>query len=259
MYKLSILLPTCQRGPLLKAAIESVAAHTKCNYELIVIDGASTDNTAAVLDGASVRLGNRLKVIRETKRRGFVRALNAGFAAATGEFVCWLNDDARPRHGALDKAAALMERAPADVGMLAMFHHWNSNKNIAFQCERDGTTYSVCHVRGTLYANFPIGRRKVFEQLGFLDEQFVFCAADPDLSLKAWNTGLRVEPAWGVCIDHDEHADDRRAEDSPQMQADNARLFAKWDLPPRNPLANDFDPSRPCTLRGSRSAGSLAA
>ena len=258
MPELSIILPTCQRAELLSRAIDAIAAGTRCDWELIVVNGASTDGTADVLAQKSKTLGPQLKVIHETQREGFVRAANKGFRAASGKYLCWLNDDARPLHGAMDLAVKQLNAAPSNVGLLAMFHRWHSPRNIAHVLQGEGKTYSVCHVRGTLYANFPIGRCEVFQQLNFLDERFRFCAADPDLSLKAWHAGLTVEPAWGVCIDHDEHADDRRAEDHPQMVKDNEALFAKWDLPPRNPDRNDFDARRPCTLRGLRN-GAIAA
>ena len=107
-------------------------------------------------------------------------------------------------------------------------------------------------MRGTLYANFAIGRRETFERLGYFDERYFLYAADPDLSLKAWHAGLRVEPAYLAYIDHDEHADDRRVVDADRGKADNERLFAKWDLPAKNPYRNDFDAACPCTLRGLR-------
>lgn len=249
MIDLSIILPTCNRAPLLAKAIETIAT-TRCNWELIVVDGASSDETWDLLLRAQRDLGDRMQVIREEKRAGFVKAMNLGFLHARGRNMMWLNDDARPLPGALDDAVAQIDRAPADVGFLALFHRWHSPKNVAYQMTLGATTYSLCHVRGTLYANFPIGRRELYDRLGYFDDRYAFCAADPDLSLKAWFAGYRVEPAWGVCLDHDEHNDARRVEDLPRMHEDNARLFAKWLLPERNTYRNDFNPLYPCTLRG---------
>jgi GT2 family glycosyltransferase len=250
MIDLSLILPTCNRGALMSRCIESVAATVRCDWELIVVDGASGDDTWDRLLRHHRDLGDRLKVIREPARRGFVAAMNEGFLHARGRNMAWLNDDARPLPGALDDAVVQVDRSPADVAFLAMFHRWHSPRNVAYQTVVGGHAYSLCHVRGTLYANFPIGRREMFDQLGHLDAAYRFCAADPDLSLKAWFAGYRVEPAWGVCLDHDETQDERRNDDAPHMRADNERLFAKWELPPKSPFKNDFDPTRPCTLRG---------
>ena len=246
---LSIVIPTCNRADLLDRAITSIAETVHCRFEIIAVNGASTDHTAAVLEKHGAILCNRMQVVHETKREGFVRGANKGFRLATGRHVCWINDDARLLPQALDRAVDQLDRGDGSLGCVALFHRWHSPKNMAHQVEHRGSTYTVCHVRGTLYANFPVIRRDLFEQLGRLDERFVFYGADPDLSLKVWHAGYRVEPAWGAIIDHDEHHDDRRAEDNGQAKRDNETLFAKWRLPPRSPV-NDYNAERPCTLMG---------
>jgi GT2 family glycosyltransferase len=140
-----------------------------------------------------------------------------------------------------------------------MFHRWHSSKNIAYESEVGGQLYQLCHVRGTLYANFAMGLRSTYEKLGYFDERFFFYGCDPDLSLKAWDAGMRVIPGIGCCIEHDEMADDRREQDSPAGRSDNEKLFAKWNLPPRNVERNDFNPFRPCTVRGLREDIAAAA
>ncbi len=259
MIDLSIVVPTCNRAALLEACLRTLHQTVNCEFEVVVVDGASYDDTPAVLAEAADLFGGRLRVITEDDRGGFVRATNLGLRAARGEHLTWLNDDARPVPGALDRAVIQAAAAPADVGLVALYHRWHSPRNVAYRTTVADRTYALCHVRGTLYANFAVGRRATFERLGFLDERFYFYGADPDLSLKAWHAGLSVVPARdGVSIDHDEVADDRRADDLPVGREDNAKLFAKWDLPPANVARNDFDPRRPCTLRGLRS-GSRAA
>jgi GT2 family glycosyltransferase len=258
MLDLSIVLPTCNRAALLEKCLASLTT-IETDHEVIVVDGASTDHTPDVLSDAQRNLGERLKVIREPQREGFVRACNKGFHAARGRNLTWLNDDARPMPGALDLAIQALDAQPANVAFVAMFHRWHSTWNVAYETEHRGRVYRLCHVRGTLYANFPVGRRETYQRLGYFDERYYVAAADPDLSLKAWYAGLSVVPAWGAIIDHDEVEDDRRAADTIRGQQDNARLFAKWELPERNPFRNDFDPARPCTLRSLRDVLAKAA
>jgi GT2 family glycosyltransferase len=250
MIDLSIVIPTCNRADLLERSISSLCDDVQCSFEVIVVDGASEDRTGEVLASARKTLGGRLTVIREDRRDGFVRAANKGFRAGVGRNMIWLNDDARPLPGTLDAAVRQIDDAAADVAFLAMFHRYAAQKNVAYHTMHEGREYRLCHVRGTLYANFPIGRRETYCSLGYFDERFYFYGADPDLSLKAWHAGLRVEPAYACYVDHEQHDDDRRAQDNSVGREDNQKLFAKWDLPDKNPYRNDFDPSRPCTLRG---------
>jgi GT2 family glycosyltransferase len=249
-FDLSIIIPTVNRAELLERNLQSLIAGVRCSFEIVVVDGASEDSTPAVLDRAKGILGDRLKIIREEQREGFVRAANKGFRAAGGRNMTWLNDDARALPGALDEAVRQIDTAGQDVGFLAMFHRFGGERNIAYEARRQNQIYRLCHIRGTLYANFPMGKRETYERLGYFDERFFLYAADPDLSLKAWHAGLKIVPAFGVFIEHDEHVDERRAEDSSRGRDDNAKLFAKWDLPPKNLERNDFDSTRHCTLRG---------
>ncbi len=262
MIDLSIVLPTCNRAELLRDAIAAIARTTRSAFEIIVVDGASTDHTREVVSEAQETFGGQVRAIFEPAREGFVRAVNKGFRAARGRCLTWLNDDARPADGALDAAVDQIDRAydlGRNVAFVAMFHHWKSMKNIAYETTQNGTTYRLCHVRGTLYANFPVGRRETFEHLDYFDERFFVCAADPDLSLKAWAAGMAIEPAYGAIIDHDECEDERRVIDSPRANRDNLALFAKWNLPPRNTWRNEFDPANPCTLAIPGMASTRAA
>ena len=252
MFDLSIVLPTCNRAEPLRQTIWTIERQTRCTHEIIVVDGASEDRTAEVLKQAKNELGDRLQIIREDQREGFVKAANKGFRVARGRNLTWLNDDARPVEDALDLAVAQMDSENPDVAFVAMFHRWHSQKNIAFETNYRGQVYRLCHVRGTFYANFPVGKTSTYKQLGYFDERYYVCAADPDISLAAWNAGMRIVPAYGAIIDHEELVDRRRQHDTTRGDEDNARLFAKWDLPERNLLHNDFDATRPCTLRGLR-------
>ena len=252
MYDLSIVIPTADRAELLERGLEALRFGVDCSFEVIVVNGASADRTPQVLANAREWLGERLTVIDEARREGFVKAANKGFRAARGRHLTWLNDDARALPSSLDCAVAQIDTAPQDVGFLALFHRWHSLRNVAYETMHQGQTYRLCHVRGTLYANFAVGRRETFERLGFFDERYFFYGADPDLSLKAWNAGLRIEPAYGAWIEHDEYADTRRECDAECGREDNEKLFAKWDLPKKNIRKNDFDPRQPCTLQGLR-------
>ena len=254
MIDLSIVIPTVNRAACLERAISAIPAATQATCELVIVDGGSTDVTGDLLSRAQHALGNRLQVIREPERQGFVRAVNRGFRAARGRFVTWMNDDAWPLPGAFDRAIEQLSFSPRTVGMAALFHPSRSPKNIAFEAQHLGRPFRLLHVRGTLYANFGVAPRTLFERLGYFDERYFLYGADPDFSLKVWHSGLSVVPAFGALLDHDELQDDRREADRDRGVEDNQKLFAKWDLPPRSDDANDFDQTRPCTLRGIRTA-----
>lgn len=93
----------------LDACIDSVAAQTWPRIEHILIDGASTDGTAAIIE----RHRGRLAVVVSEPDRGIYDAMNKGVALATGEFVFFLNaDDTFASADALANAIGDIARDP---------------------------------------------------------------------------------------------------------------------------------------------------
>ncbi len=84
----SVIIPTYNRGWIIKEAIDSVLAQDYTEFELIVVDDGSTDHTSDVLD--SYR--NVIKVLSQ-KNKGVSAARNRGIAEASGQFIAFLDSD----------------------------------------------------------------------------------------------------------------------------------------------------------------------
>jgi glycosyltransferase involved in cell wall biosynthesis len=98
---LSVVLPTYKRGHLIEAAVRNVLAQDYPNFELIVVNDGSPDNTREVLHRLDAELQDpRLRVIHR-ENGGLPTALNTGFAVANGDFWTWTSDDNAYRPGAL--------------------------------------------------------------------------------------------------------------------------------------------------------------
>ncbi|UCC32493.1 MAG: glycosyltransferase family 2 protein [Phycisphaerales bacterium] len=227
----SMVVPTFNRLEELKHCIDEIRHNVTPPNEVIVVDGGSTDGTREWL-----ATREDLRIILESRREGAVKAFNKGFRAATGYYVMWLNDYAYPLPGSVEAAIAMIERPDLnDVGMVAFYHNWHSERNVLDRVEHEGQAYELCHVRGYPYANFGLIRRSLLERIGFADERYYFFGFDPDLSLKVQlGEGLRVIGCRDALIRHDECHDDRKLADLSIGEEDNAKLFAKWNLPERD-------------------------
>jgi hypothetical protein len=84
----SVILPTYNRGWILTEAIDSVLAQDYQDYELIVVDDGSTDNTREILDA----YGQDIIVLRQANN-GVSAARNRGIAEAGGQLVAFLDSD----------------------------------------------------------------------------------------------------------------------------------------------------------------------
>lgn len=224
----SIVIPTFNRLSHLMRCINKIRQNVIYLREIIVVDGGSTDGTRSWLAEQA-----DLRVILEPRREGAVKAFNKGFRAARGDYVMWLNDDAYPLAGSVEAAVGMIERPDlSDVGIVAFYHNWHSERNVLDRVIHEGESYELCHVRGYAYANFGLLRRNLLEKIGYADEKFYFFGFDPDLSLKVQlHENLKVIGCRQALIHHDEHHDDRKLADLSAGREDNARLFAKWKLP----------------------------
>jgi glycosyltransferase involved in cell wall biosynthesis len=97
------------------ASIASVLAQSFADFELIVVDDASTDETARVLAGIA---DSRLRVLRQAANGGVVAARNAGFRAARGRYIAALDHDDLSHPERLARQVAHLDAHP-DVVLVA--------------------------------------------------------------------------------------------------------------------------------------------
>jgi glycosyltransferase involved in cell wall biosynthesis len=126
----SVVIPTCERLPLLRQAIRSVQEQTFADLEIVVVDDASRDGTS---DWLEAEHEPRMRSIRRTVRGGRLGACAAGLAEATGEFVMFLDDDDRLRPDALDVLVQPLRENPdavAAVGAKWRYRDWGDGVRI---------------------------------------------------------------------------------------------------------------------------------
>lgn len=111
----SVVVPTRNRAAMLRRAIASVAAQTFADFELIVVDDASTDDTLSQL---AVDPDPRLRVLSCPRAGGAPRARNRGVAAARGRFVAFLDDDDEWLPQKLERQLEVFARGPERLGLV---------------------------------------------------------------------------------------------------------------------------------------------
>jgi glycosyltransferase involved in cell wall biosynthesis/SAM-dependent methyltransferase len=85
----SVVICTYNRAKYLERCIKSLKEQTYPNFEMIVVNGPSTDETAQVLDKYQ-----EIQVVRQEELNGLSFARNLGIAAANGEIIAFIDDDA---------------------------------------------------------------------------------------------------------------------------------------------------------------------
>lgn len=92
MPKVSILLPTYNGAKFVAQAIESVLAQDFSDWELLVVDDGSVDDTAHIVQGFAAR-DPRIIYIKNDRNLGIQKTLNDGLRHAQGQYIARIDDD----------------------------------------------------------------------------------------------------------------------------------------------------------------------
>ncbi|MBI4341877.1 MAG: glycosyltransferase [Candidatus Omnitrophica bacterium] len=107
---ISIVIPTHSRSAHLREAIEGVLAQTYPDWELLLVDDGSTDETASVIARYAARDG-RIRALHQA-HRGISAARNVGMRRARGALIAFLDDDDRWLPGYLDAQVTFLGEHP---------------------------------------------------------------------------------------------------------------------------------------------------
>lgn len=236
--RVSIVMLTYNRLDVTRPAIQSLRAHTRQPYELIVVDNGSTDGTVAYLD-ALERDG--VRVIRNADNRGIAAGWNQGLRAATGDCLMVLNNDVLVAGdwlermvraaNAIPRAGLVGCRASAISGPQLLVPDYADTTDFPLFARRyaelaDGTWFEIPRV----VAVAMLWRREVYERVGDFDERFGPNLEDDDYSLTALAAGYRNVIANDVFVHHvgsASHPRDRAALDEIGRR-NRQRFIAKW-------------------------------
>jgi GT2 family glycosyltransferase len=241
----SVIVPCFNELEFTRLCIAALFRHTRVAWELIVVDNGSTDGTAAYLAATKDVAPVRVEIITNAQNRGFPAACNQGIAAARGEYVVLLNNDAVVTDGWLQQLIALADSNPqvgmtgpmsnyasppqlvesvpyADLGALDHFaEHWRR--------EHRGQWFTAEKLSGFCL----LIKRKVLQTIGGLDERFgIGFFDDDDLALRARRAGFELAVAHDLFVHHFGSRTFAGAKiDTEALLHENAKQFtAKWGL-----------------------------
>ncbi len=167
---ISVITPTLNRARFLGEAIESVLAQGYANFEHIVVDAVSTDETPVVLARYP-----HLRVICEPDR-GLYDAMNKGLRMARGEFIGLLNSDDLYPPGAFSNAMAASEGVDVVSGGGQVFK--DADKSVVREVIEPRETALNLHnvLSGFPLINARFYRRSLVERVGEFDLAYPIAA-----------------------------------------------------------------------------------
>lgn len=113
MAKVTVLMPTYNVAPYVKEAIDSVLQQTYNDFELLIIDDCSTDDTISVVRGIN---DPRIRIVQNDKNVGLAENLNRGLSYIFTEYVARMDGDDIAEPFWLEREVAILDSHP-DIGI----------------------------------------------------------------------------------------------------------------------------------------------
>ena len=178
----SIILPVYNGSRFLSESVESCLAQSYKNWELIIVNDCSTDNSLAIAEGFAAK-DDRIKVISNAVNSKIPATLNNGFALAQGELYTWTSHDNRFAPAFLEKFVDFFEKNP-DVGFLAgAYEAIDEDGNVLYQVSLPDPQLMMPLINPVAYAFMY--RASVARQAGEYDKDF-FLVEDYEYWIKLW-------------------------------------------------------------------------
>ena len=170
--KVSIMMPTYNDCESIEHTFDSIINQTYDNWELIIIDDGSTDNTTDVVNNyiAKHKLKNKFKYIKQDNTDQLLALIN-GSKYITGEYVYILHsDDLFADVDVLEKACNYVKEYPDIDGILPNILIIDDNDNVTSkqkllkyrQCDKN-MAVSLLWLGRQLYSDFPFIKTKIFK------------------------------------------------------------------------------------------------
>ncbi|MCK5437636.1 MAG: glycosyltransferase [Desulfobulbaceae bacterium] len=178
----TVIIPTYNREQFVKKAIDSVLGQTYGNFELIVVDDGSTDNTQEILAG----YGEEIVCIRQ-ENRGPAAARNTGIKVACHDLIAFLDSDDWFDRRKLEIQTEAMVRAPSFL-ISHTEEIWYRRGRLLNQKKKhhksSGYIFARCLELCAVGMSTVMLRKELFDRIGLFDETLK-CCEDYDLWLRA--------------------------------------------------------------------------
>jgi GT2 family glycosyltransferase len=219
----SIIIPVFNQMSYTRQCLDHLMKYTEIPFELIIIDNASTDGTAAFLCGV------RATVLTNATNRGCAGAWNQGIAVSQGQYVVLLNNDVLVTPGWLEGLVAFMAATGHGIVSPAVREG---------QLNYDLLAYAEAFTRACARATRPevtgccmVIAREVFERVGLFDEEFhAGTFEDIDFLWRARRAAVTMAMTGAVLVHHFGQVTQREVRQllGDYGRANASRFVAKW-------------------------------
>lgn len=190
MPKVSVIIPTYNYGKYIERAIDSILTQTYQDFEIIVVDDGSTDNTGEIIRS---KQNDKIRYFYQ-ENKGAPSARNKGIKESIGKYIAFLDADDEWFPNKLEKQIDKFQKASVRVGLVysGLIYIWKENE--------DKVIKIVPTLRGNIFDSFlkvsvlgsptPLIKKCCFQKAGLFDERLPSC--------QDWDMWLRISKYYEV-------------------------------------------------------------
>ncbi len=169
----SVIVPTFNRAELIKTSVRSVLNQTYQDFEIIIIDDGSTDDTEKVVKNLN---DDRIRYIRHERNKGAPAARNTGIRSARGKYLAFQDSDDEWMPEKLERQMAIFRGAVSDVGVVySGFWKVKDNKRLYFPPpqirKKEGNVYKNLLEENFVAMPSAVIKSECFKKAGMFDEE----------------------------------------------------------------------------------------
>lgn len=189
--EVSVIIPVYNRAHTVACAIDSVLSQTYQNYEVLLVDDGSKDDSRKVILSYS---DPRIKLFEHAENRGAAAARNTGIRQAQGKYIAFLDSDDEWLPAKLDEQIACLNSAPENVGgcITGKFNIESGQTTQHIPQKRNSWRETLLYVCDLGPGSTLMIARKVFGVVGFLDETLK--------RYEDWDWLVRFTRAYDLCL-----------------------------------------------------------
>jgi glycosyltransferase involved in cell wall biosynthesis len=195
MTEISVIIPTYNRGSFTVEAVKSVLAQTYKDYEIIVVDDGSTDDTKEKMKA----FGSQIRYIYQ-ENKGPSAARNTGIKLAKGKYLAFCDSDDRFLPTKLEKQMKFIQQNPKCLFLYTWYYNVNEKGEITklrqpIACKsKEHLQYCLFARRFTIRTSTLIVHKKCFDKAGLFNEKYWYS--------QDWDMWLRLAAHYrGYCLE----------------------------------------------------------
>jgi GT2 family glycosyltransferase len=238
----TVIIPNWNGLYWLKNCLDSLKSQDYSNFEIILVDDASTDGSPEYAE----KHYPDVTILRRTRRGGFARTVNDGIAIASGDYVILLNNDTVASRSLIGNLVNTIEAMPSDIGSLACSMRIMDDPALMDDAGDILTWYGQALKRGhgkpavdypsredifSACAGAALYRRTYLNSTGGFDERLVSYLEDLDLGLRGRLLGYRCIFVPDAVILHKGHGSSLPSREYVRLMTRNRLLVLAKNIP----------------------------